>query len=225
MTLSALVPELVWHAQQTVRFGPLSLATRMTVVRLDSGELWIHSPVAPTDRILDALRQLGHVRFVVAPNKSHHLFFSEFLRAYPNARGWVAPGLKVKRPDLADFPELGAETPWNDELASYFIRGLPIINETVWFHIPSRSLIVTDLLFCFSRSNALPLRIVARALGVLGELAMSRTMKLAVTDRQALAASIRPILDLPVERVVLAHDQVITSATRTRLRQAFAWVL
>jgi hypothetical protein len=225
MTLSALVPDSVWHAQQPLRFGPLSLSTRMTVVRLSSGYLWIHSPVTPTDDLRGALQQIGPVRAVVAPNKSHHLFFREFLNAYPDARGWVAPGLKAKRLDLADVPELGAAAPWDDELTPYFIQGLPIINETVWFHVPSRSLILTDLLFCFGKTNAVALRLVARVLGVLEELAMSRTMKLAVKDRKALAASVKPLLDLPVERIVLAHDQVITSEARTRLRRAFAWVL
>lgn len=65
----------------------------------------------------------------------------------------------------------------------------------------------------------------ARALGVLEEAGMSRTMKLAVRDRKALADSVKPILDLPVERVVLAHDQVITSEARERLGRAFAWLL
>jgi hypothetical protein len=197
----------------------------MTVVKLSSGALWVHSPVSPTDPIGSALQELGHVRFVVAPNKSHHLFFREFLRANPGARGWVAPGLRAKRPDLANFPELGAAAPWDEDLSPFFIRGLPIINETVWFHRASRSLIITDLLFCFAGSNAMPLRLVARALGVLDELAMSRTMKLAVRDKDALIASLKPILDLPVERVILAHDQVITSAARERLSRAFAWLL
>lgn len=30
------------HAQQPLKFGPVELATRMTVVRLSDGSLWVH---------------------------------------------------------------------------------------------------------------------------------------------------------------------------------------
>ncbi len=224
MTLSAIVPGEVWHARQPLRFGPLELTTRMTVVRLRAGGLWVHSPIAPTPALCAALRDLGEVRFVVAPNRSHHLFFRAFLETQPHARGWVAPGLKDKRPDLAEFPELRGPLPWDDELAPHFIAGLPIIDETVWFHAATRTLILTDLLFAFGRDNARLTRFVARLLGVLDHVGMSRTMKLAVRDRNALAASVRPLLALPVDRIILAHDQIVTDEASLRLRRAFDWL-
>lgn len=224
MPLNTIVPGRIWHAQQPVRFGPIRLTTRMTVVRLESGALWIHSPVTPTSDLCASLQELGRPGFVVAPNKSHHLFFKAFLAAYPAAQGYVAPGLKEKRSDLADFRELAGPMPWDEDLAPYLVRGLPILNETVWFHHSSRTLIVTDLLFSFSGDGPTLTRVVAKGLGVLENLGMSRTMKLAVRDRGALSDSIRPLLELPVERIVLAHDQVVTGQARSRLQRAFEWL-
>jgi hypothetical protein len=196
----------------------------MTVVRLDDGSLWVHSPISPTPELLDALRSIGPVRYVVAPNKSHHLFFVPFLAAQPYAEGFIAPGLASKRPDLKGLPVQTHEAPWRAELESFFIDGLPILNETAWFHSATGSLILTDLLFCFSTQHRGMSAFISRILGVHGVLGMSRTMKLAVKDKHALARSIAPLLSLPVQRVIVAHDQIVSEQPAEKLAQAFAWL-
>jgi Domain of unknown function (DUF4336) len=196
----------------------------MTVVRLRDGSLWVHSPISPTPDLIDDLRSLGTVRYVVAPNKSHHLFFLAFLNAHPDAQGLVSAGLELKRPDLSRFQQIPREAPWTSEIQGFFIEGLPILNETVWFHIDSGTLILTDLLFCFGESNRGIAALVSKLLGVYGKLGMSRTMKLAVKDKRALARSVLPSLSLPVQRVVVAHDQIVEEQPQQKLKEAFAWL-
>lgn len=224
MVLRCVAPNSVWHAQQPLRFGPIEISTRMTVIRLRDGSLWVHSPVSPTRERVDALQKLGPVRYVVAPNKAHHLFFLAFLQAHPAAQGYIAAGLGSKRPDLGGFGEVPHDPPWGAEIQGFFIEGLPILNETAWFHGDSGTLVLTDLLFCFSEANRGLTALVSRLLGVRGRLAMSRTMKLATKDRRALARSIQPLLSLPVQRVVVAHDQIIEDQPVAQLKQAFAWL-
>jgi Domain of unknown function (DUF4336) len=224
MSLTCIVPNSIWHAQQPLKFGPISLTTRMTVIRLRDGSLWIHSPISPTRELLDELQRIGTVVYVIAPNKSHHLFFLEFLNAYPSAQAFIAPGLELKRPDLSRFQRLSPEAPWSSEIQGFFIEGLPILNETVWFHRDTGTLILTDLLFCFSETNRGVAGLVARLLGVHGKLGMSRTMKLATKDKRALARSVSPLLSLPIQRVITAHDQIIIEQPVTKLTQAFAWL-
>lgn len=224
MLLNCVVPTFIWHAQQRLKFGPISLTTRMTVVRLRDGSLWVHSPISPTRELIDELQTIGTVRYVVAPNKSHHLFFLAFLNAFPPAKGFIAAGLELKRPDLGRFSQVPREAPWGSELQGFFIEGLPIINETVWFHGDTGTLILTDLLFCFAKTNRGITALVSKLLGVRGKLGMSRTMKLATKDKQALARSVLPLLSLPVQRVVVAHDQIIDEQPVAKLTQAFAWL-
>lgn len=224
MSLHCLVPGQIWHAQQPLKFGPLAISTRMTVVRLADGSLFVHSPISPTPDLIDALAVLGEVRYVVAPNRSHHLFFLPFLETQPSAEGFIAPGLASKRPDLAAFPDIPARGPWGSDLQVFFIEGLPVINETAWFHPSSGTLLLTDLLFCFSASNQGLSALASKLLGVRGKLGMSRTMKLMIKDKQALARSVQPLLALPVQRVVVAHDQVIDEQAAQKLGQAFAWL-
>lgn len=224
MLLTCIVPQSVWHAQQPLKFGPFSITTRMTVVRLRDGSLWVHSPISPTRELIQELHAIGSVRYVVAPNKSHHLFFLPFLKAHPSAHGFIAAGLELKRPDLSPYPQVSPDVPWGSEIQGFFIDGLPILNETAWFHTDTGTLILTDLLFCFSQGNRGVTGLVAKLLGVHGKLGMSRTMKLATKDKQALAQSVLPLLSLPVQRVVLAHDQIITEQPMAKLTQAFAWL-
>ncbi|MBL8516691.1 MAG: DUF4336 domain-containing protein [Betaproteobacteria bacterium] len=224
MSLTCIVPNSIWHAQQPLQFGPIALTTRMTVVRLSDESLWVHSPITPTPERVADLRQLGPVRYVVAPNKSHHLFFAAFLDAHPSAQGFIAPGLQSKRPDLGHVQPLPIDAPWGADLQGFFIEGLPIINETVWFHPATGTLIVTDLLFCFGAENRGFAALVSGLLGVRGKLGMSRTMKLMTRDKRALARSVRPLLALRVQRVIVAHDQIIDDQAAAKLKQAFAWL-
>ncbi len=196
----------------------------MTVVRLWNGNLWVHSPIAPVDTLCAELRRIGEPTYVVAPNKTHHLFFLPFMQAFPKAQGYVADGLANKRPELTGYPTIPIEGPWAGELDSWFIEGLPALNETVWFHEESGTLVLTDLLFCFGADNPLVTRFVARLLGVYDKVGMSRTMKLATKDKRRLCRCIEPLLNLPICRVILAHDQIIEHEAGSKIREAFRWL-
>jgi hypothetical protein len=196
----------------------------MTVIRLRSGALWVHSPIEPTPGLLAELSSLGEVRYVLAPNRTHHLFFRRFLKSFPKAEGFVAPGLAKKVNDLSQYPVVPAPGPWQNELRSWFIDGLPVLSETVWFHEKTGTLLLTDLLFCFGTNNTGLARLAARILGVYDRLGMSLTMKLMTKDKKALRRSIEPVLLLPVQRIVLAHDQVIEEQATKKLKEAFEWL-
>lgn len=222
------VPEIVvdgqiWSVRHKVRTGPLSIPVRSTIVKLADGGLWICSPPPPTPALREALRAIGPVRRVVAPNLQHHRFFAGFLASVPEAEGFVAPGMADKSPALGGHRVLG-ETDWPDDLEGVFVDGLPVLNETVWRHRATGTLIVTDLLFAFGADNQPLLRLVARLLGVDRRLGMSLTMKLAVKDQPALRRSVDRITSRPVQRIITAHDRIITSAAEDALATAFAWL-
>lgn len=224
MSLECVVPHAIWHASQPLRFGPVAFTTRMTVVRLDDGSLWVHSPIAPTPELIEAVHAVGPVRYVIAPNKTHHLFFLPFMAAHASATGFIARGLAAKRSDLKGYATIPGEPPWGGQLQGYFMEGLPVLHETVFFHAPTGSLIVTDLLACFSLRHRGLTALASRLLGVRGRLGMTRTMKFATRDRQALSRSVAPLLGLPVQRVIVAHDEIVEERPVEKLTQAFAWL-
>lgn len=226
-TLKTLVPDTMWHVQQPLRLGPLRFRSRMTIVRLDDGSLWIHSPAKPRTELVEEIDALGPVRDVVAPNRHHHLFLVPFLASFPRARGWIAPGLDQGRPEFEHLQTLDAEyrQQWQPGLQGLFIDGLPVLNETAWYHAPSRTLIVTDLLLFFARNDSWPTRLAARIAGCHHGPAMGRHVRLLVKDRVALRGSVESLLALDFERLVLAHDRIIENDARAQLREAFTWLL
>jgi hypothetical protein len=52
-----------------VRFIGNAFPTRMISVKLSAGSLWVNSPVNVSAQELDGIRQLGVVRYLVAPTK------------------------------------------------------------------------------------------------------------------------------------------------------------
>ncbi len=83
-----------------VSFYGFPYPTRMAIVRLSDGGVWVWSPVALTDELVDSVNTVGPVRHIVSPNKIHHLFLAEWARRWPEARVYAPPGLQKRRPDL-----------------------------------------------------------------------------------------------------------------------------
>lgn len=56
---------------------PMPFTTRMTVIRLGTGELFLHSPIAFDASLAAALQQLGTVRHLISPNQWHYAHIGE----------------------------------------------------------------------------------------------------------------------------------------------------
>jgi hypothetical protein len=224
--LYELAPGL-WIAERSQRFYGLEVGTRMSVVRLARGDLLLHSPVALDAELRRELDAIGPVRFVVAPNRVHHLYAGDVARAYPEARLWVAPGLERKRPDLQFVAVLDDEAPdeWKGEVDQTFFRGRPYENEVVFLHRASRTLILCDLAFNFGPRAAAPTRWLMRLLRSYGRFGPSRLDPLLIRDRAAARRSLERILAWDFERVVVAHGDVLESGGREALRRGYAWLL
>jgi hypothetical protein len=80
-----VVPDAIWTRERPVWFGGVRLRSRTTVVRLEGGALWVHSPCAPADDVCAALDALGEVRWIVVPNRFHHLETPATAARYPKA--------------------------------------------------------------------------------------------------------------------------------------------
>lgn len=221
--LTAIAPD-IWHLPHNFTAIGLPVSSRMTVVRLKTGGLWLHSPVPLSVGDRADLEALGQVAYIVAPSKTHHLFAAECSAAFPKAIHFGAPGLSIKRPDLAGMTELApvAGPEWRDDLDQIFFDGIPFGNETVWFHNASRTLIVTDL--CQWWQGDLPLAAKAYAcfVGVRRQLAVPRNIRWLVKDRGAAQASAQKILQWPIERVVMAHNSIVEDNAYLAVKEAFS---
>jgi len=171
----------VWAFEQEQSLGvgvgsTITANSRMVVVRLRSGDLWVLNPLAPTEELVEAVRALGgDVAHVVlgSTQYEHKIFVPAFLRAFSGGKGAAR-----KRPKLymvpdqwafpLDFPPemlgLGGATTLNEELPAerqpVWAAELPFAVlrprrrlglgyaavEAAFVHRPTRSLLLTDAL-------------------------------------------------------------------------------
>ena len=99
-TLKPVAPDLWLADGECISFYGLPFPTRMTVVRLGDGSLWVHSPIQPDKSLLREVALLGPVRHLVAPNWIHYAFFPPWQDAFPESVGWAAPGVRTRARDL-----------------------------------------------------------------------------------------------------------------------------
>ncbi len=223
--LRELAPDL-WATERPFRFFGAEIGTRMTVVRLADGSLWLHSPVAPDPELRKALDALGPVRFVVAPNRFHHLQAGPYASHYPESQLHVAPGLEEKRRDLRVEAVLGDEAPpgWAGQIDQLVFQGFPIANEVVFLHRASRTLVLTDLAFNPGPAMPAPTRFFLRLGGNRG-LSPTYLERLLIRDRAAGRASLERILAWDFERVIVSHGDVLPAGGREALRAGYRWLL
>ena len=217
----------IWVADRPQRFYGLEVGTRMTVIRLADGSLLLHSPVSLDAELRRELDAIGRVRFVVAPNRVHHLYAGKVAEVYPESRLWIGPGLERKRPDLVFVAVLGDEAPaeWRDQVAQVHFRGRPYENEVVFFHRASRTLILCDLAFNFGPRAAAPTRLLMKLIRSYGRFGPSKLDPLLIRDRAAARQSMERILDWDFDRIVVAHGDVLESGGHELLRQGYSWLL
>ena len=219
MQLTQLHEDL-WVVQRPLRFFGMQLGTRMTIVRFGE-DLLLHSPVEPDDALQHELADLGRVRWVVGPNKFHHLYLGHWIRL--GAAGWAVPGLQRKRSELAFEGTIGRGEPWPESLQTHALSCIPFSEESVFLHRPSRTLVVTDLLFNLSPQAPWFTR---AALGAAGGYPGCRCTHLERTMMNGALAreDFGRILEWDFDRLVLAHGDLVEEGGKDALRQAYRWV-
>lgn len=214
----------LWVASRPLKLIVGDVGCRMTVIRLPSGGLLLHSPVPldpPTRQALDAL---GPVRWIVGPSKVHHLYLGDYASAYPAAQLLGAPGLAEKRRDL-HFHHVLADDAVLDFAAVVEHRvfaGAPLMNEVVLLHRPSRTLVLTDLAFNVSPGGRNEARLFHWLVGAVGRFGPHRIVRLGIRDRVAARRSLEQILAWDFDRVIVAHGEVLASGGKAAVREGFA---
>ncbi len=224
------VAENVWiHDGETVPFFGLPYSTRMTVIGLAERRLWLHSPIALNAALAEELQSLGEVRYLIAPNPLHHLFLGQWQAAYPEALSYAAPGLRKKRPDLVFDGDLqaSAEPAWADEIGQTLFTGSPWMEEAVFFHVASKTLILTDLIENFEPSafNRWQ-RLLAGLTGILapdGKTPVDWRLSFLLGKKRARQA-LATMLAWQPENIVIAHGNCIFGGGTEFLRRSFGWL-
>ncbi|MBZ6379477.1 DUF4336 domain-containing protein [Pacificimonas flava] len=214
-------------------YGPVELPfpTRMTIIRLADGRLWLHSPTQPSEALFSAIDALGTPAFLLAPNSIHYWYVPDWHARYPQAELFGVPGLSetAKRP-LPSLRALGAAAPhsWAGEIEQVLVPGTAV-TEAVFFHRESRTTILCDLIENFEpvRVRSWWLRLLLRLAGA-ADPDGKAPFDLQLTFRPKITAvrrALHQVLGWDTRGVIMSHGRPYPRDGRAELRRAFRWAV
>ncbi len=209
-------------------FCGIPYPTRMAVIRLADGALWVWSPIPLDARLRQGIDELGPVRHLVSPNKLHHLFLQQWAQAWPAAALYASPRLMRRRRDLpfgAALTDLPHPT-WVADIDQVIVHGSFVMEEVVFLHRSSRTAITADLVQRFDPAS---LRGWQRAIMTLDGLtgpggSTPREWRLSFWNRAAARRARQTLLAWNPQRVIIAHGQWIRDNGRAALEGALRWM-
>lgn len=218
---------------EILSFYGFPFPTRSVIARLGNGDLWVWSPVRLTKELRQGIKSLGgRVAHLVSPNKLHHLFLAQWKSVYRAAELW-GPLSTVKKCSTLPFTDALENKPppaWRPVIDQAWFHGSVMMDEIVFFHRPSRTVIVADLIENFSEQFlqqhwAWWQRPLARLDGI--TTATSRVpleWRLSFIDRAAARAARDKILGWECERVIMAHGEWQRTGGQAFLERSFGWL-
>jgi hypothetical protein len=229
--MTRLLPwgEDLWLAEgPVVSFFGFRYPTRMAVIRLSDGDLFIWSPIAVEPALKAEINALGKVAHLVSPNKLHHLYLRQWKDAYPSARLYAPPGLAKKRLDIRFDAALENDAPpaWAQEIDQVCFGGSPMMTEIVFFHRKSGTALFCDLIEHFPRSWFTGWRgWIARLDGIVEpDFGAPREWRMTFFGRAQARIALAHILAWQPRRVVIAHGDGVTAEGEAFIRHAFRWL-
>lgn len=224
----------LWVIERPFKYFGLEVGTRMTIVRLSNGDLVAISPINIDSETVDCIDRLGEVKYIIAPNLYHHLFIQDFRAIYPKAQLWATSSLVDKRPDLAiDMPITDKQNNLFDEIdyllfegyQTLFLTGYTPLDEYVFCHRASRTLILTDAAFYFDDRFVPLTQLIAKLTGGYKLLRPSPLEKLATRDKQAVKKAVDRVLAWDFDRVIMAHGSIVETGGKEQFKLGYDWFL
>jgi hypothetical protein len=194
---------------------PLPFTTRMTVVRLSNGDLFLHSPIKFDERLAKELQKLGAVRHLVSPNQFHYAHIGEWAKAFPETISWASSRVRqrarARHVDVHFTRDLDASAPeeWRGEIDQLLFPG-GYFKEFIFFHKASMTLILTDTIINIELTKiSEPWRTAAKLTGMYhpyGQIFFGMRLPLLFQRRKAKSA-IRKIHSWQPQRILLSHGR------------------
>jgi hypothetical protein len=208
-------------------FGVL-FSTRMIVVKLCDGSLWINSPVSLRDDALHSIMSSGPVKYLVAPTRLHVWRLVEWHALFPGAELWAPPQIPVAFKYLPYTGILGDEPPqaWANDLDQLVFKGNLFIDEVYFFHKQSRTVIMADFIQNHPTTKGKPLR---NALFKLAGAAYPNggvplDIRLSFTDRKLARQSLERLLSWDFAKLIVAHGVCVEKDAKRFVERAFRWL-
>lgn len=204
--------------------GGFHFPTRMVIVRLPNGELWVWSPVAFSPELAAKVAERGTVAHLICPNHLHNMSITDWAQVFPDATIWVEPRLYKKRPDLQNARALDGSnlSTWQRQIDRRLLKN-HITNEYVFHHIPSKTMIITDIL------QSLPQNWFQGWRGLIAKMDLMTQPTPTIPRKYRVGfkgidnhETIQWMLNADAERIIIAHGPITQTNAPALLRTAFS---
>jgi hypothetical protein len=200
----------------------------MAVVRLSDGSAWVWSPIALTEELASAVEAIGPVRYILSPNKIHHLFLSQWVKNWPDARLYAPPGLADRKSDLHFDAELEDEPApeWAEDIDQVIFRGSFMMEEVAFYHRVSRTAIICDLIQRHLEPKMLGWKgALMRLDGLVGEHGSTpREWRATFLRRGPARAARDKVLGWKADRLLIAHGECAQAKAGPIIASALSWI-
>lgn len=211
----------LWLLTYPLRIFGADIIRQVTVIRLPSGKLLIHSTGPFSAEDIRSIHALGEPSWLVDAMLDHDTFSQQGHEAFPEAAFLAPAGFE----DRVEFPLTPLDHPpadWVGAVDVMPIAGNPSFHEHVFLHPPSRTLIVADLIFNYRRvSNPWTKLLLYPAMGCRHAPGMSRRFRSAIEDRDAFRQSLETMFTWDFDRIIVGHGQVIEAKGKALARDLF----
>ena len=208
----------IWVVERDFTFSGTDFGNRMTIIRLPSGNLIIHSPVEFTSEISGKVSELGRVSFIITPNNFHGLFAGRWCSEYPDAKYFTA-----KESNSAESHSLTTLLSENFESSVEIVKieGISKLNEFAFIHLQSSVLILTDLAFNFDSNVSLWSKLFFKLNGCYESFGPSRLMKSFIDAPDKLDSSINSIKEYDFNKIIVSHGNIVDVGAKEKFNSAF----
>jgi hypothetical protein len=213
-----------------VRDFGVMFTTRMAIAKLSDGSLWVNSPVPVPFATLQQIVARGPVRYLVTATPRHVWRLEAWHTLFPAAELWVPRTTlaTLNKGRLQFTGTLGDDPPqsWVNDFDQLAFRGSRFIEEVIFFHKQSRTVILDDLIQVHSPVQGKPLR---NALIELAGVAaphggVAIDIRMSFMNRGLARKSLAKLLSWDFDRLIIAHGPCIEKDAKSFVQRAFRWL-
>jgi len=196
----------------------MSLPVRSTFVQLDRAGILI-SPGSRLEK--EQLKKLNSVTDIVAPNLLHCAGIKPAAEVHSQAKIWAPVRGMQAKPEINWSKELSKDQwPYQDQLALILLEGMPKLNEALFIHKKSKSLIVTDLCFNLVDSKGIGAWIILHLFGTYRKFGVSKFMMRYAEDKALVKKSLAEIFSYDFDNIILSHGSNVIGEAKNKLLKA-----